>query len=226
VRHLVPDGHFLAPAEASRLYDRIGRLQDWQAIYERAPLRELIRAGAFESATSILEFGCGTGAFAAKLLAIVPSDCRYVGIDVSPTMVRIASSRLSGWAGRAIVRLSDGSPRLREPDASFDRFVANYVFDLLAPEYVSTLLAEAHRVLTGEGKLCLVSLGRGRSGLARVVTAGWEAVWKRRPQWVGGCRPLELRTLLPPKQWLIEHYMRVSSFGIASEMLVADGCSE
>ena len=128
------------------------------------------------------EFGCGTGAFAAMLLnGYLPSDCRYVGIDVSPKMVRLASSRLATWRGRTEVRFSEGSPRLPESDGAFDRFVSNYVFDLLAPEYAATVIAEAYRVLSSGGKLCLVSLGRGRSGLPRVLTTLWERCGNARP---------------------------------------------
>ena len=55
--------------EARRVYDRIGAGQDSQAFYEDRATRLLIRHGAFERARSVLEFGCGTGRFAARLLA-------------------------------------------------------------------------------------------------------------------------------------------------------------
>ena len=115
------------------MYDRIGRFQDWQAVYEGRAIREIIRLGSFDSAKSVFEFGCGTGAFAAKLMKIVPTDCRYVGIDVSPRMTRLATSRLKRWAARARVKLSDGSPTLHETEGAFDRFVSTYVFELLRP---------------------------------------------------------------------------------------------
>ena len=122
------------------MYDRIGRFQDWQSVYEGRAIREVIRLGSFDSAKSVFEFGCGTGAFAAKLFrTCLPSVCRYVGIDVSPRMVRLATSRLKTWAGRTTIKLSDGSPRLHEPDGVFDRFVSNYVFELLAPEYAAAI---------------------------------------------------------------------------------------
>ncbi len=189
--------------------------------YEGPALRELRHAGDFRSAKSVFEFGCGTGAFAAKLMTIVPADCCYVGIDVSPKMVGFATSRLKRWAGRATVRLSDGFPALPEGNGAFDHFVSNYVFELLSPDYAAKLLAEAHRILSPNGKLCLVSLGCGTSGLARIVTAFWEAAWKRKPELVGGCRPSELTALLGPDQWLIDHLRKMVSFGVTSEVVVA-----
>ncbi len=208
------------------MYDRIGRFQDWQAVYEGRAIREIMRLGSFDSAKSVLEFGCGTGAFAATLMKIVPTDCRYVGIDVSPKMVRLATSRLKRWAARARVKLSDGSPTLHETEGAFDRFVSTYVFELLDPEYTVAVLTEAHRVLCENGKLCLVSLGCGASGLSRTVTALWEQVWRHKPEWVGGCRPTELGTLLAPNQWFVDHHRKLVSFGITSEVLIASRCSE
>lgn len=209
------------------MYDRIGRLQDWQAVYEGRAIREVIRLGSFDSAKSVFEFGCGTGAFAAKVLrTCLPPACRYVGIDVSPRMVRLATSRLKAWAGRTAIRLSDGSPRVHEPDGAFDRFVSNYVFDLLAPEYAAAIISEAHRVLSGSGKLCLVSPGCGTSGLSRIATILWERLWRLKPELVGGCRPVDLRSLLMPGQWSIDHHSRVVAFGITSEVVIASRHSE
>jgi ubiquinone/menaquinone biosynthesis C-methylase UbiE len=226
VYHAQSGGRFLTPEQASRVYDRIGRLQDWQAVYEGRAIREVIRLGSFDSAKSVFEFGCGTGAFAAKLLKTsLPAGSRYVGIDVSPRMVRLATSRLKTWAGRAAVRLSDGSPRIHELDSSFDRFVSNYVFDLLAPEYAEAIISEAHRVLSSDGKLCLVSLGCGTSGLSRIATMLWERVWRLKPELVGGCRPVDLCTLLTPGQWSIDHHRKLVFFGLASEVIVASRCS-
>jgi SAM-dependent methyltransferase len=217
-----PSGRFLTPEQASCVYGRIGRFQDWQAVYEGAAIRELVRHGSFETAKSVFEFGCGTGAFAAKLLKThIPRDCRYVGVDVSPKMVRLASARLGRWPERASIRLSDGSSHLHEPDGAFDHFVSNYVFDLLAPEYATAIVAEAHRILGDDGKLCLVSLGRGRAGLSRIVTALWERVWRLKPELVGGCRPVDLRNLLVPGQWSVDHHETVVSLGLTSDLLVA-----
>lgn len=217
---------FLTPQQASRVYDRIGSFQDWQ-FYEGKPVRELVRLGSFHSAKAVFEFGCGTGAFAKMLLMTqLPPDSRYVGVDVSPRMIQLATSRLARWAGRAEVTLSNGSPQLGEPDGTFDRFVSNYVFDLLAPQFAANLIGEAYRILRPGGKLCLVSASRGRSGLSRTLTKLWETVWQRKPEWVGGCRPIDLRQIVPAEKWTIEHHESVVSLAITSELLVASRHSD
>lgn len=215
------DGRYLTPAQASRVYNHIGRFQDWQSVYEGKAICEIIRLGSFETAHSVFEFGCGTGAFAAKLLKNwLPPDSRYVGVDVSPKMIRLSTSHLQPWADRVEIKLADGSPSLNEPDGTYDRFVSNYVFDLLAPSYAMLILTEAHRVLRNGGKLCLVSLAQGAAGLPRIVTRVWDTLWRLKPELVGGCRPVDLRSLLTP-EWSIEHFSTVTSWSIRSEVLVA-----
>jgi ubiquinone/menaquinone biosynthesis C-methylase UbiE len=139
---------YLSPGEAKRFYDRLGSRQDWQSFFENPAINELIAHAAFDTAHSVFEFGCGTGALASRLLqAQLPAHARYVGLDISDTMVSLAQERLKPWSERARIHQSDGSPRISEPDRSFDRFVSTYVFDLLAPDFIDQLLSEAHRVL-------------------------------------------------------------------------------
>ena len=161
-----PKSRYLSPAGAKRFYDRLGSGQDWQRFYENPATSQLIAHAGFDSAHSVFEFGCGTGAFAAGLLQHrLPADARYVGLDISGKMVSLALERLKPWSDRARVYQSDGSPRIPEPDSTFDHFVSTYVLDLLAPDFIDQLLSEAHRLLVPGGKLCLVSMTFGASPL-------------------------------------------------------------
>src|SRR5262249_55091134 len=81
----------------------------------------------------------------------LPGDATYVGVDVSPRMVGLATDRLRRWSDRATVALVEGGRGLPATDGSADRFVANYVFDLLSPEGTVASLAEARRVLAPGG---------------------------------------------------------------------------
>ena len=185
--------HYLSPAKAKRFYDRFGSRQDWQGFYENPAVNALTAHAAFDSSQSVFEFGCGTGAFAARLLLYdLPADARYVGIDISSTMVSLAQKRLKTWSGRARVYQCDGSSRITEPDRSFDRFVSTYVFDLLAPGFIDALLSEAHRLLVPGGKLCLVSMTFGESRLSRALCWGWQHLWRLSPAITGGCHAIEL----------------------------------
>ena len=216
----VPQGSSVP--EAKRFYDRFGRLQDVQALYEGRALRWLEEAGRFEAARSVFEFGCGTGAFARRLLdRRLPDDARYLGVDVSETMVRIARRRLRPWRDRADVRLVSGELPLDEPSGAYDRFVSNYVFDLLTEHEIAGALSEAHRILQPDGLLCLASLTYGATPAARAVTRLWLAIHRRKPWWIGGCRPIELLEFVGPPAWTVLERRVITQLGVSSEAVVA-----
>jgi ubiquinone/menaquinone biosynthesis C-methylase UbiE len=212
----------LTVAQARALYDRLGAKQDNHGFYEDHALSTLTDHAAFYTAASVFEFGCGTGRFAEQLLAeVLPPSSRYVGVYISSTMVNLARERLRRWPDRTRVRLSDGSPVLSAADGSFDCVVSNYVLDLLSEDDISTFLAEAARILSEDGRLCLVSLTHGQGPFPRLVSLAWKQLHALRPQLVGGCRLIRLLDLLPAARWRIVYWEVVSAFGISSEVVVA-----
>jgi SAM-dependent methyltransferase len=153
---------------------------------------------------------------------ILPAHARYLGLDISGTMIGVATGRLEPWQDRAEVQRADGTPSLPVPDASFDRSLATYVFDLLDPVYSQRLIAEAHRVLIPGGLLCTVNLTHGTGAFSRFVSLLWSSVCDRWPRLVGGCRPIHLADRLEPVRWRVRHHRSLVSFGICSEILVAE----
>jgi cyclopropane fatty-acyl-phospholipid synthase-like methyltransferase len=209
--------------EARHFYDRFGAKQDSQAFYERPALERLLSHLELQTASAVLEFGCGTGRLAAELLGgRLRPECRYLGLDLSSTMVELARARLAAFAGRAEIRLTDGRPRIDAPGGSFDRFVSTYVFDLLAEEEIRALLAEAHRVLLPGGRLGIAGLTQGESFLASALTRVWRAIHRLRPSLVGGCRPLDAARFLDAARWRLLHRSVVSPYAVASEVVVAE----
>ena len=212
----------LTHQQAASFYNHLGAKQDWQAFYEAPATRALIAHASFESAQSVFELGCGTGAFAEQVLAHhLPPQASYLAVDSSSTMVRLSQSRLARFGAHVTVRQTDGSLQFAEVSGSFDRFVSNYVLDLLSPTDTAQLLDEAHRLLVANGRLCLVSLTRGSTPLARLVTWSWTRIHALEPRLVGGCRPLELRDCLPATRWHIDYAQVITRFGIPSEVVVA-----
>ncbi len=213
----------LTHQEAKRFYDWFGTKQDAQRFYEDPAVEELIRNGDFGSAQSVFEFGCGTGRLAERLLERhLPPRAHYVAVDVSSTMVRVAERRLARFGSRAQVVQTSGETKFDVEDNRFDRFVSAYVLDLLSGEDTASLITEAHRILRPGGLAVLVSLTHGRTFLSRVVEKIWVAVHRLNPLLVGGCRPVELEGYLRKKGWSILHIDRVSSFGVTSEVVVAE----
>ena len=216
------DVHVLTHEQAQAFYNRMGAKQDWQAFYEAKATQNLIAHASFETAQAVFEFGCGTGALAERLLtAHLLPEAQYVAVDSSTTMIRLAQARLARFGSRVQVWQTDGSLRFRAASGSYDRFVSTYVADLLSASDIAEVLSEAHRLLRPEGLLCLVSLTPGPTWFNRLVTGLWTGIHRLAPSLVGGCRPLELRTLLPASSFLLEYGKKVTAFGIPSEIIVA-----
>jgi len=213
----------LTHEEARRVYDRVGSFQDTQAFYEDVATQDLVRHADFPSATSVFEFGCGTGRFAGGLLLNhLGPTATYRAVDVSPTMIDLAKGRLFQFGSRVEVILSDGNPPTSQPSASFDRFVSNYVFDLLSDADIHAVVAEAHRMLRPGGLLCLTSLSGGQGLLSRTVAHVWSFIHRIEPRLVAGCRPLDLLPFLAPEHWRISHHRAAAPYGLPSEAVVAE----
>ena len=213
---------YVSPEQARRFYDRIGRGQDTRPLSERRALDALAAQGDFGRARAVVEFGCGTGRFAARLLRErLPDDATYLGLDVSPHMVALATESVGpsggprpGAAHRGR-RASAGGRRVRRPARQHVRP------DLLSPADASVFVAEAHRVLRPGGALAVASLAPGRTPPARAVTRLWRGVWSLNPALLGGCRPITLGRLLDPEHWSVLAHFPVTDWLLSSEILVA-----
>ena len=216
------DMAMLSPSEARRVYDRIGRTQDTQAFYEDRATSQLVAHLDLATAGAVFEFGCGTGRFAESLLRDhLRDDAIYRAVDVSPVMVALAAQRLACFGSRASVKLTDGGPPTDEPSGFYDRFVSNFVLDLLSLDDIARVIHEAHRMLRPGGLLGLAGLTPGFTPASRVFGWLWARVHAWRPALVGGCRALDLSQFLPEAEWEVRHHARVAPLGIALEAVVA-----
>jgi len=212
----------LSHEQARRFYDEFGARQDQQGWYEDPANAALIAKARLGEAAGVLEFGCGTGRLAAKLLAEqLPQHCNYLALDASATMCELARVRLKAWAARAEVRQTDGNMVLPRPPHSVDRLLTTYVLDLLSLADIEKFLREAHRVLEPDGLLCAVGLTPGERGISRSVTGLWRYIHRKNPLRVGGCRPLQLAQSLSQQHWRVMHREVVVAWGLASEVVIA-----
>jgi SAM-dependent methyltransferase len=213
----------LSSAAARSVYDRIGRAQDAQAFFEDKATDELVAHSKLESARSVFEFGCGTGRFAAFLIARhLSKEAVYRAVDLSPVMVELARGRLIPYAERASVRLTEGGPPTDEPSEAYDRFFSNFVLDLLSKDEIGAVIDEAHRLLRSGGMLGLCSLTEGFTAAGRAFIWIWARVHSFRPSLVGGCRPLELLPFLSERHWRVRHHARVVQWGVPMDVVVAE----
>jgi SAM-dependent methyltransferase len=212
----------LTRKQARDFYDRYGRRLKGQAFYGRQALEHLVEHGDFGTANAVVEFGCGTGSFARRLLAEeLHEDATYAAFDLSETMIDLTRKRLEPFGSRVEVIRTDGRPRVPLPASSCDRFVSNYVFDLLSGQDVLRTLDQAWKVLRPDGRLCLTSLTYGTTLSSKLTIAAWLAVHSLRPSAVGGCRPIVLNDYLGPASWKVLFSKTVISYGVPSQVLVA-----
>lgn len=213
----------LSNLEAKKFYDRLGKKQDDQAYYEDPATNKIIEKAELEKANRVFEFGCGTGRFAQKILQDhLSSSANYHGVDLSSTMIQLSTSRLQEFTSRAKVEQTDGSPKINAPDSHFDRFISNYVLDLLSQKDVYTLMSEAHRVLAKDGKICLASLSCGTTWFSKTVISILSLVHKLNPSWIGGCRAINILDYLPKDKWSIQYVTSVTPVGVSSQVVIAN----
>lgn len=208
----------LSPRRAAGVYDRIGRLQVTQVVFEAPPLARLTAGGRLSAAHYVIEIGCRTVWFACNLLTnVCGPQCRYVGLDVSPRMCRIATARLSRFSARARVVQADDTLPLPLPAAGADRVVAAFVVDLLPTEYARRLLADTHRVLAGSSRQGVCCARRApsrapRGPLASSPRLGASSPSAPQPCWVDvapwrwracspGCWPVRTDTIVTARRF-------------------------
>lgn len=131
-------------------YDRVSRIYDlmeWWAERTLRKWRQLLwsRVGGGR----VLEVGVGTG----KNLPYKPSGADYIGVDLSPKMLRRAARRAREIQGTTHLALMDAQS-LAFADNSFDHIVATFVF-CSVPDPVAGL-KELGRVCKGEGRIVLL----------------------------------------------------------------------
>ncbi|MEZ5064298.1 MAG: class I SAM-dependent methyltransferase [bacterium] len=213
----------LTVPEARAYYDRFGSKQDSQGFYEDPALDALVRVADFAHAEMVLEFGCGTGKFAERLLSReLPESARYVGCDVSPVMIDLATRRTAAFGDRCSILRSESDLVLPAGDRSCDRLVTTYVLDLLSEADISRFLQEAHRILAPGGRLGVVGLTHGVTWLSTCVSRLWRLAYDVKPAAVGGCRPQSLTALLDSRTWNVAHREVVIAWGVPSEVVVAE----
>lgn len=100
----------------------------------------------------ILDIGIGPGLLAYDLAQLVGSEGRVVGIDPSPAMITMASTRLAALPQCACVRAD--AAKLEFPDGHFDGAVATQVYEYV--EDMPRALSELHRVLRPGGRTLIL----------------------------------------------------------------------
>ena len=189
-----------AVAHWSVVFDRLARTQPEAgvALYAlgspelleqaTAEIVESLRGWALiDSATAVLEIGCGIGRF---VRALAPEVAQVAGVDVSREMIARAGERCAGLANVRLA-VSSGRDLAAFGDGSFDLVLAADVFPYLVQAgdgLAARHVAEAARVLRPGGTLAILNYSyRGdpdrdrRELAAHAAASGFAAVEEPRP---------------------------------------------
>jgi demethylmenaquinone methyltransferase/2-methoxy-6-polyprenyl-1,4-benzoquinol methylase len=104
---------------------------------------------------------------------------------------------------------------------SFDRLYSSYVLDLIPYRRLPKVLAEFNRVLVHGGRLVIIALTEGTTPASRALVAAWKAVYAIAPVACGGCRPLQLASLVEDAGFSSVSRQVVIQLGVPSEIISA-----
>lgn len=211
--HVIEDT--ITASAARRYYDRLGSRHDWAELYEGHAKERALALLRLAPGLTVLNAGVGTGTDHRRIVAAVRPGGTAMAVDLSAVMLEITRRRTGCAAVRADVR------RLPFRVASFDRLLCAYVLDLLPARDLPCVLREFRRVLKPDGLMALVSLTEGTSPSSRLLIRGWTALYRRRPLWLGGCRPLRLAALVARHDFDVVADETVVRLAVPSQIVTA-----
>ena len=161
-------------ADASRRIEAIYTTPD--VVEQR---REVLRELALLPGEHVIDVGSGPGLLAAEMAAVVGAKGRVCGIDVSDSMLAMATARPAAPDSAPCEFRPGGADHIPYADASFDAAVSTQVLEYV--EDVPGALAEIHRVLRPGGRILVLDTDWdsivwrcGDDALMRRVLAAWD----------------------------------------------------
>ena len=113
----------------------------------------LLQRYALSAHSRVLDVGCGTGEFSARLAQLAPG-CEVLGVDITESSLRLARTRFAALAPQVRFEMQDAYS-LAVPGDSFDMVACRHV--LQAVPYPERILAQIVRVTRPSGWIHLLS---------------------------------------------------------------------
>lgn len=205
--------------EAKANYDRLSKWYDLFAHFERKYRKAGLRKLDAREGEMLLEVGFGTGHCIVDLAQAVGDQGRVYGIDISEGMCIVAQARVNktGLSQRVSLQCGD-AVHLPFEAGIFDAIFMSFALELFDAPEIPTVLGECHRVLKGDGRICIVAMSRGSKHITMLGL--YEFFHRRFPQYID-CRPIFVRKSLEGVGFRIQDVLEMSMWGLPVEIVLA-----
>lgn len=202
----------------AKYFDRFGIGLDLLNLIDFNAYTALIASANMSQSRNVLDFGCGRGIFAYRLLRQFPNVVNLVAVDLSHRCTGITQNRLSGFGN---AKCYVGSLEQISADSHFDRIFCSFVLDTMPVDEIAVVLDRFHRLLEPGGLVCLLSASPGVTRLSRLVMNAWQSLYALNPQLVGGTQVISMKPFLQPAGLSLLKFSQVVSCGFCSEVVIA-----
>lgn len=204
--------------KARLAYDQLSRYYDvFSSGRERRIMEEGVRTLELQPFDKILEIGCGTGHGLVLISQILTHSNNIVGVDISTGMLKQSRENLND-------SISNNSSQLHQCDAShlpyangiFSGIFLSFILDLIDTPEIPVVLSECKRVLSKEGRICVVCLEKQERTSVHI----YELIHNLLPSIVD-CRPIEIQKDLLNSGFYLLHFQTKMMWGLPVSIVLA-----
>lgn len=206
--------------EVKATYDRLSKWYDllidpFEKQFRRKGLQKL----NVQEGEKVLEIGFGTGKCILPLACSVGDSGGVYGIDISKKMYDITKSRVKKAGLWERVKLQCGDAlKLPYEKNSLSAIFISFTLELFDTPEIPILLGECQRVLSNQGRICVVGLSaKGKSSLMKQF---YKWLHQKFPAYFD-CRPIYIQKALESVGFQIMETTQMSAWGLPMEIVLA-----
>jgi ubiquinone/menaquinone biosynthesis C-methylase UbiE len=200
-------------------HDRMSKWYDAVTGAERRFVEAGVATLAPAEGERVLEIGYGTGHVLVRLARAVGCSGRVYGVDISDGMRTVAERRIESAGLTSRVHFAAGDAIMLPFDSGcLDAVFMSFTLELFLPSEIPLVLKACARVLTPEGRICVVCMATEQHpGLALRL---YEWVHEQFPKAVD-CRPITVRHCLEVAGFRVVAASRQRMWGLPLDICLA-----